>query len=73
MKIDCEGAEWDTLLGIGDENWAKIKSLVIEVHDEDGRLEKVKTLLLNKGFANQVVEQEEGLENSKMFNLFALR
>ena len=73
MKIDCEGAEWDTLMGIGDENWSKIKSLVIEVHDEGGRLDNVKSLLLEKGFVNQVVEQEEGLENSKMFNLFALR
>ncbi len=73
MKIDCEGAEWDALMGIGDEHWAKIKSLVIEVHDEDGRLDQVKQLLIDHGFTNQVVEQEEGLENSKMYNLFALR
>jgi hypothetical protein len=73
MKIDCEGAEWDTLMGIGDENWSKIKSFVIEVHDENGRLEQVRNLLLDRGFTRQVVEQEEGLENSKMYNLFALR
>jgi len=73
MKIDCEGAEWDTLMGIGDENWSKIKSFVIEVHDDNGRLDAVKKLLLDRGFSRQVVEQEAGLENSKMYNLFALR
>jgi FkbM family methyltransferase len=73
MKIDCEGAEWDTLIGIGDENWSKIKAFVIEVHDENGRLDQVKHLLLEQGFTRQVVEQEEGLENSKMYNIFALR
>jgi hypothetical protein len=73
MKIDCEGAEWDALMGIGDAHWGKIKSMVIEVHDEEGRLEQVKQLLNKHGFSRQVVEQEEGLENSKMYNLFALR
>lgn len=73
MKIDCEGAEWDTMMGIGEEHWGKIKSMVIEVHDEDGRLDQVKQLLSKQGFSRQVVEQEEGLENSKMYNLFALR
>jgi hypothetical protein len=47
--------------------------MVIEVHDEDGRLDQVKHLLGSHGFTRQVVEQEEGLENSKMYNLFALR
>jgi hypothetical protein len=60
-------------MGIGDAHWGKIKSMVIEVHDEEGRLEQVKQLLNKHGFSRQVVEQEEGLENSKMYNLFALR
>jgi hypothetical protein len=46
---------------------------VIEVHDDNGRLDAVKKLLLDRGFSRQVVEQEAGLENSKMYNLFALR
>ena len=73
LKIDCEWAEWDVLQGIKSEDWPKIKSLVIEVHDENGRLNAVKELLHEKGFQQQTVEQEEGLENSKMYNLFALR
>ena len=73
LKIDCEGAEWDTLIGIGEQNWTKVNSIVVEVHDENGRLNQVKTLLQDKGFNRITVEQEEGLENSKMYNLFALQ
>ena len=73
LKIDCEGAEWDTLIGIGEQNWTKVNSIVVEVHDENGRLNQVKTLLQDKGFSRITVEQEEGLENSKMYNLFALK
>ena len=62
-----------SLIGIGEQNWTKVNSIVVEVHDENGRLNQVKTLLQDKGFNRITVEQEEGLENSKMYNLFALQ
>jgi len=73
LKIDCEGAEWSAIQGIEDADWSKIKSLVIEVHDTDGRLNKVKDLLTEKGFNRLHAESESGLESTAMFNLFALR
>ena len=73
LKIDCEGAEWSVLKGINDEDWSKIKSLVIEVHDIEGRLENVRKLLQNKGFTKLHTESEVGLEDTGMFNIFALR
>jgi len=73
LKIDCEGAEWSVLNGIKEEDWPKIKSLVIEVHDIDHRLEKVKQLLTEKGFSRLHCESEVGLEGTGMFNIFALR
>lgn len=73
LKIDCEGAEWSVLLGIKDEHWPLIQSLVIEVHDINNRLQAVKDLLLSKGFIQQVAERESGLEHTPMYNLFALR
>jgi FkbM family methyltransferase len=73
LKIDCEGAEWAVLMGIQAEDWYKIKALVIEVHDVDDRLKNTQHLLEKHGFAKQVIEQESGLENSKMYNLFATR
>ena len=61
------------LKGISDEHWPKIKSVVVEVHDIDHRLEKIKKMLNEKGFSRLHHEREIGLEDSVMFNLFALR
>ena len=73
LKIDCEGAEWSVLKGIRENDWPKIKSLVIEVHDTNGRLENVRQLLTDKGFSQLHTESEVGLEDTGMFNIFALR
>jgi FkbM family methyltransferase len=73
LKIDCEGAEWDVLQGIESDHWSLISSMVIEVHDQDGRVQRMQQLLTEKGFVNQHMEQEQGLEDSKMYNIFARR
>jgi hypothetical protein len=68
-----KGAEWSVLNGISEEHWSRIKTIVIEVHDIDNRLDKIKKLLDEKGFKKLHHEREVGLEDSVMFNLFALR
>ena len=73
LKIDCEGAEWSVLQGIRGEHWPFIGSMVIEVHDKEGRLQKVKELLTSKGFGFLYAEREKGLEDTAMYNLFARR
>ena len=73
LKIDCEGAEWSVLQGIKEEHWPLIESMVIEVHDTEGRLDMVKSLLHQKGFTKLVVEREQGLESTLLNNVFALR
>jgi FkbM family methyltransferase len=73
LKIDCEGAEWSVLQGIKEHHWPMIQSMVIEVHDADGRLEMVKNLLGQKGFTKLIVEREQGLETTLLNNVFALR
>jgi FkbM family methyltransferase len=73
LKIDCEGAEWQVLQGISASDWPKIKSMVIEVHNVNGRLAEVESLLREKGFTKIVDEREKGLEDTVMHNIFALR
>ena len=73
LKIDCEGAEWDVLQGVKNEDWLKIKSLVIEVHDINNRLNNIQELLSSHGFSKLHSEREAGLETTAMYNLFALR
>ena len=73
LKVDCEGAEMDVLKGIKDSHWPLIQSIVIEVHDVQGRLDEIKSLLTSKGFSKLIEEREQGLEMTPMYNLFAMR
>jgi hypothetical protein len=58
VKVDVEGAEWLVLQGIDDETWARIRQLIVEVHNVDGRVKEVTQLLRDRGFANVVVGTE---------------
>lgn len=73
LKIDVEKSELDVLLGIKQQDWTKIKQIVLEVHDLDNRVEKIKSLLHNNGFDKVVVEQEPYLKGTDICNIYALR
>jgi hypothetical protein len=52
LKIDVEGSEIDVLLGIDDQDWPKIRQIVLEVDDRDNwlaRIVEVQNLLCAKG------------------------
>lgn len=51
LKVDVEGAELDVLLGIGPSTWPKIRQVVMEIHDKDGRLARIKDILNRAGFS----------------------
>jgi len=72
LKIDCEGLEWKVLKGIEENDWKKIKSCVIEVHDINQRLNKILNLLKSHQF-NVLVEKEESLKNTRLTNVFAVK
>ena len=74
LKIDVERAELDVLRGIADEDWHKIRQLVMEVHDDKDTLSAIRQLLDEKGsFAKCVVEQDSQLMGSTLHNLYALQ
>ena len=50
VKIDVEGAEEDVLLGIDDDDWPLLRQFIIEVHDVDGRLDRMAALLEARGY-----------------------
>lgn len=50
MKVDVEGAELDVLRGIRQEDWSKIKQIVMEVHDVQGRLQAACEVLQQQGY-----------------------
>jgi FkbM family methyltransferase len=50
LKIDVERAELEVLRGIDAEVWPGIRTLFLEVHDIDGRLDRVTGLLRDHGY-----------------------
>ncbi|MDJ0460312.1 non-ribosomal peptide synthetase [Streptomyces sp. H27-C3] len=73
LKIDVENAEYEVLKGIHWRDWPKIRQLVVELHDVDGQLEKITTLLRALGY-DVVCEQDNGLlRNTTLYNVYARR
>jgi FkbM family methyltransferase len=71
LKIDVQKAELDVLRGIEDAHWPRIRQIAMEVHDLNGRLAEVARLLESRGF-RVTWEQDEAVEGSVLYNLFAL-
>jgi len=71
LKIDVEKSELDVLKGIQEEDWQKIKQIVVEVHDRDGHLAQIIDLLKRHGY-HFVVEQADVLVNTGLYNIYAL-
>jgi phthiocerol/phenolphthiocerol synthesis type-I polyketide synthase E len=72
LKIDVQKSELQVIEGLDDEHWPLIRQLVIEVHDLDGRVQHVRTLLERQGFHVTVV-QELLYRTSSISNLYATR
>ncbi|SFA72048.1 methyltransferase, FkbM family/amino acid adenylation domain-containing protein [Amycolatopsis marina] len=72
LKIDVEKSELDVLAGLSDEDFSKIDQIVIEVHDQDGRLEVVRDLLHSKGYRSTVLRDPQ-LSQTELYNVYASR
>ncbi len=72
LKVDVEKAELDVLEGIATEDWPRIAQVVAEVHDLDGRVERIRELLEGHGFT-VTVDDEGMLEDTGMTTLYATR
>jgi FkbM family methyltransferase len=73
LKIDVEGEEYEVLQGLNTNDWSKIKQIVAEVHDIEGRIDKIQVLLKNNGF-NITIERNSLIPATlNNFNLYAIR
>src|SRR5262249_50687339 len=73
LKVNVEKAEYDVLAGIQDEDWSKIKQVVMQVHDIDGRLEQVTTLLRQHGYHLTVVQDWAIEQTQNVHYIYAVR
>jgi FkbM family methyltransferase len=72
LKVDVERSEREVLAGIRTEHWDRIGQAVIEVHDENGCLERIRGVLAGHGFA-LAVEQDPLLKGTTLYSVFATR
>ncbi|MGB8507775.1 MAG: amino acid adenylation domain-containing protein, partial [Pyrinomonadaceae bacterium] len=72
LKIDVEKSELDVLKGVGDDDWLKIKQVVMEVHDIGEQLARVTSLLRGHGF-HVVAEEGGGFESTGLYHVYATR
>ena len=77
LKVDVQRSEMDVLHGLEEEDWQKIGQVVMEVHDrpgheDEGRLQAIAEFLEQRGFV-VVTEQEEQLQGTDRYNLYAIR
>ena len=72
MKIDVQKSEMEVLEGIEEEEWEKIRQIIVEVHEIEGRVRKVEEKLRSKGYEVKV-RQEKGLESSRQYSIYAVR
>jgi FkbM family methyltransferase len=63
VKIDVEGAEEQVLAGIADDDWPRIRQLVIEVHDVDHRLDRLTALLARRGYRTTHAREDWALHD----------
>ncbi len=72
LKIDAEKSEQDVLDGIKEEDWARVKQIVMEVHDdEQNRLQYVCEMLKRRGY-EVFVEQNKDVSNTRLYDVYAI-
>jgi len=72
LKIDVERAEADVLRGISEEDWPRIRQVVAEVHDIEGRLADLSGQLRTRGF-RVCVDREEMMRPTDVNMVYAVR
>ncbi|HEU5380541.1 MAG TPA: amino acid adenylation domain-containing protein [Ktedonobacteraceae bacterium] len=72
LKLDVEKSELDVLNGIRSEDWLKIRQIVVEVHDIEGRVALITTLFKEHGFV-VAVEQTAVLRGTDIYKMYAVR
>ena len=72
LKVDVQKSELQVLEGIDERDWPKIRQVVLEVHDVDGALARVTSLLDRHGF-RVTPEQDDMYVGSRLYNLYAHR
>jgi amino acid adenylation domain-containing protein/FkbM family methyltransferase len=72
LKVDAEKSALDVLLGVRPEDWPRIRQIVAQVHDSDGRLDQMLALLRQQGY-QVTAEPDEKFGQTGIHMIYALR
>jgi 31-O-methyltransferase len=73
LKIDVEGHELDVLRGLGKSSWPKIKQVVLETHNRDGREDRMRALLVEHGLTQILTAPQKTVDNGLESNVVLAR
>lgn len=62
LKIDVEGGEHEIINNLRPEDWAKVSQCVVEVHDKQGELKEIKSILKKAGFTKITTSRALGMK-----------
>jgi amino acid adenylation domain-containing protein/FkbM family methyltransferase len=72
LKVDAGKSALDVLLGVRPEDWPKIRQVVAQVHDHDGRLDRTLALLRQQGY-QVTAEPDEESRQGRIHRISAVR
>jgi hypothetical protein len=72
LKIDVQKSELEVLAGIVAADWPKIRQVAVELHDQDGRLDQIRSLLAGRGY-HVVTEQDSLHAGTVVHFVYAVR
>ena len=72
LKVDVERAELEVLQGVEAADWPRIAQVTGEVHDWQGRKQRVERLL-RAHFGHVVVQQSPDLRGSSLYSVYCTR
>ncbi|MEM9818383.1 MAG: FkbM family methyltransferase, partial [Cyanobacteria bacterium P01_D01_bin.6] len=74
LKVDVEGSELDVLTGIEQEDWRKIRQVVVEVHNVNDRVEQIVSMLERHGYRTKVAQEDWAIFRvMDIFMVYAVR
>jgi len=71
LKLDVEKSELDVLCGIRSDDLPKIRQVVAEVHDIDGRLDQFTARLETHGF-DVKLDQDPSFQHTGLYHIYAI-
>ncbi len=63
LKIDVEGPELEVLRGLGPRTWPRVKQVVMETHNRDGRQDEIEKLLKTNGLSSIQIVAQKTIDN----------